>query len=182
MAGTLLDGQFGFKKETTFGTGVTVDRFLEVLADGTSHKPDAMPIQGEGLRVNGRFDRSARLTSGRGKGEVTVKAEIFSKGFGTLWELCVGTSVSNNVSGSTYQQLHTPVITGTVYPSATVQLGTPITTSSGSVTAHTYAGCVVKSWTLEFPADGIPTLTVNFWAASYTSGTGLASASRSESS
>ena len=76
MAGTLLDGQFGFKKETTFATPVTVDRFLEVLADGTSHKPDAMPIQGEGLRVSARFDRGARLLPGRGKGEITVKAEL----------------------------------------------------------------------------------------------------------
>lgn len=178
--GTLLDGQVGFKKETTFGTGVTVDRFPEVLADST-HKPDAMFIQGMGLRVSSQFPRGARRLAGRGKGDLTLKLELQSKGLGTLLELLCGSSTSTNVSGATYQQLHTTTMTGTVLPSATIQFGTPRADSSGTVVAHTYTGCVAKSFKIEFPTDGIPTLEVNFWASSYASsqnsGTALASAS-----
>lgn len=179
--GTLLDGQVGFKKESTFATGVTVTKFLEPMADGSSHKPDAMPINGNGLRVSSRFQRSARILPGRGKGDLSLKCSLQSLGFGALFELCVGTSVSTNVSGATYQQKHTPAITGTVLPSATLQFGTPRADSSGTVAAHTYAGCVVKSYELDFPLDDIPTLSVDFWASSYTSATGLATASYSSS-
>lgn len=176
--GTLLDGQLAFKKESTFATPVTPDRFPEVLADST-HKPDAMTIQGMGLRVSSVFPRGARRLPGRGKGDLTIKAEVQSKGFGTLFELLAGTSASSNVSGATYQQWHRPILTGTVLPSATIQFGTPRSDSSGTVAAHTYAGCVCKSWELEAVADnpGFLMLTASFWAASYTSATGLASAS-----
>lgn len=178
--GTLLDGQLGFKKETTFNTGVTVDRFLEVLADST-HKPDAMPLQGTGLRVAGVFPRGARRLPGRGKGDLTVKVELQSKGFGTLLELLTGTSTSTLVSGSTFQQVHTPVLTGTVLPTATIQFGVPRADASGTVVAYTYTGCVAKSWKIEFPTDGVPTLEANFWAGGFSSsqnsGTALATAS-----
>ena len=178
--GTLLDGQLGFKKESTFNTGVTVDRFLEVLSDST-HKPDAMFLQGEGLRVSSAHPRGARRGAGRGKGDIVLKAELQSKGFGTLLELATGTSTSTNVSGSTYQQKHTPVTTVPLLPSATIQFGTPRLDSSGTVVAHTYTGCVAKSGKISFPLDGKPTIEVAFWAAAYSSsqnsGTALASAS-----
>lgn len=178
--GTLLDGQFGFKKEATAGTGVTVDRFLEVLPDST-HKPDPMFLQGQGLRVSSVFPRGARRLPGRGKGDITIKCELTSKGLGTLLELAAGTSSSTIVSGSTYQQLHTPVLTGTVLPTATLQFGVPRADASGTVVAYTYTYCVNKGGKIEFPVDGVPTIEMSFWAGGFSSsqnsGTALASAS-----
>ena len=72
---TLLDGQYGMKKETTYGTPVTVDRFYEILAD-SSHNFDKMPIRGEGLKAGSNGPRVDRSVAGVGKGTVTVKANI----------------------------------------------------------------------------------------------------------
>lgn len=175
--GTLLDGQVGFKKQSAFGTPVTVDRFLEVLADST-HTWDPAVIQGQGLRVSSRYPRSARRSAGTGSGDISLKVELASKGFGTLWELVAGTAESNLVSGSTYQQRFRPVYT-TPFPTvATIQFGVPRLDASGTVDAYTYSDCVAKSFTIDCPDnEHSPTLQVDFWAGALATATALAAAS-----
>ena len=82
---TLIDGQVGIKKETTYGTPVTVDRFYEVLPDST-HDFDPMRIEGEGLKVGATHKRADRAVAGVGKGELTIKVELISKSLGVLLE------------------------------------------------------------------------------------------------
>ena len=173
---TLLDGQVGFLKESVYNTPVTVTRFLEVLEE-SKHNLDPMPIQGLGLRVGSRYIRTARRLAGTGRGDLTLKAEITSKGFGTLFELVSGTSTSTLVSGSTFQQVFTPVITGTVMPSSTIQFGIPRLDSGGTVDAYTYSGCVAKSFEIDATSDGTVTISVDFWSAAVATATGLATAS-----
>lgn len=173
---TLLDGQFGHKKETTWNTPVVVDRFLEVLSD-TEHNFDPMVLQGEGLRVGAAVVRGARRSPGIGRGEITVKAEIGSKGFGVLFESVCGAIAHTLVSGSTYQQRGIPTRTTPVGPSSTIQIGVPRSDAAGTVDAYTYAGCVAKSFELDGPEDGIPTISVTYWAASLATATALATAS-----
>jgi len=174
---TLLDGQVGFKKQTTFGTPVTVDRFVEVLADST-HSFDPQVIQGMGLRVDSRYPRSARRLAGTGSGEVVLKVELNAAGLGTLWELLSGTSASTLVSTGLYQQVHTPVVSVPFMPSATIQIGVPELDGSGTVVAYTYSDCVAKSFGIEAPdGDAVPVATVTFWAGALTTATALATAS-----
>jgi hypothetical protein len=172
---TLLDGQVGLKKETTFGTPVTVDRFHEVLAD-TEHNWDPMRITGAGLRVGSSVVRVARIVAGVGKGEITLKAELYSKGGGVLLESICGTITHTLVSGSTFQQRGTPVLTGTVRPSYTIQVGAPRSDVGGTVDAHTYAGCTAMDFEIDAPDGGIPTISVTYWSPSLATGTALATA------
>lgn len=174
---TLLDGQYGMKKETTYGTPVTVDRFYEVLAD-SSHNFDKMPIRGEGLKVGSNGPRVDRSVAGVGKGTITVKANILSKTFGVLLEAISGTAVSTLVSASTYQQRGIATTT-TPYarPSYTIQFGVPRSDASGTVDAYTYAGCVATAFEIDAPARSAPTLSVTFWAKSLATATALATAS-----
>jgi hypothetical protein len=173
---TLLDGQVGMKKETTFGTPVTVDRFYEVLAD-TSHNFDPMRITAAGLRVGSTVVRGARVVAGVGKGAVTLKAEIQSKAFGVLLESVCGAFTTTNVSGATYQQLGTPTRTTPFSNSYTIQVGVPEADASGTVTPHTYAGCIAQSFEIDAPERGIPTISVTYWAKSLATATALATAS-----
>lgn len=173
---TLLDGQVGIKKETTFGTAVTVDRFYEVLADST-HNFNPAVLQGAGLRVGGVHPRSGRRSAGVGSGEVTVKVECTSKGMGVLLESICGSYTVTLDASATYQGRGLSDVTGTMRPSYTIQFGVPRSDSSGTVDPYTYAGCVATSFEIDAPERGIPTLSVTFWAQTVTTATSLATAS-----
>ena len=60
---TQLDCSIGIKKETTYGTAVVVDQFLEFTSESFDRK--ATFVQGEGLRVGARVARSGRRSLGR---------------------------------------------------------------------------------------------------------------------
>ena len=173
---TLLDGQVGMKKETTWNTPVTVDRFYEALSD-SDFDWDPMVTQAEGLRVGSAVPRAARRLAGVGKGSITLKANVQSKGFGVLLESIGGTVVSNLVSGSTYQQRCIPTRTTPVGPSYTIQCGVPESNAAGTVDAYTFAGCVAQSFEFEGAEDGPVSLSVSFWSPAMATATGLASAS-----
>jgi hypothetical protein len=173
---TLLDGQVGIIKETTYGTPPVVTRFHEVLPDST-HDFTPEPLMGAGLRVGGWLPRTARRTAGVGKGEITLKVEVFSKGMGVLLEAISGVIEHTLVAGSTYQQRGRPALSTPVRPSYAIQIGVPRGDAVGTVDAYTYAGCVAAAFELDAPARGVPTLSVTFWAASLATGTALATAS-----
>ena len=175
---TLYHGQVGMKKETTYGTGVTVDRFYEILPD-SSHDFDPEIIQGVGLRTGDGHRLSARRTPGTGKGDLTVKVEVISKSFGVLLESFAPAIAINNVTGSMYQIRALSTGTTTLSNSYTIQVGVPDMT--GTVRPYTYAGCVAKSFEIDAPSRGVPTLSVSFWASSVTTGTALATASYASS-
>jgi hypothetical protein len=174
--GTLLDGQAGAVKESTFGTAVTVTRFPEVLADST-HNFDPMRIDGNGLRVGSTVLRQARITPGVGKGDITLKVELTSKGLGMFFESICGSIAHTLVSGSTFQQRGLPTMTTPFRPSYTIQYGVPRSDASGTVDAYTYAGCTAVSFEIDAPERDIPTLSISYWASSLSVATGLASAS-----
>ena len=171
---TMLDHQLGIAVESTYNTPVTVSRFFEWL-EGNGIDWDPNVVQGKGLRVGSQFARAGRRVPLVGKGNGKVKVELASKGFGTLLQSCFGTGVSTLVSGTTYQQLFTAIVTGTYLPSLTVQEG--LVKPGGTVDAYTYAGCSVTKWTIECDATGLVTLEVEFDARSLATGTGLATAS-----
>lgn len=171
---TMLDHQVGWIPESTWNTPPTVTRFGEWMpGNGMDFDPNV--VQGKGLRVGSQVLRAGRRVGLVGQGTGKLQFEMASKGFGTMLTSCWGTSISNLVSGSTYQQVHTPVVSGTFLPSLAVQLG--IVKPGGTVDPYTYGGCSVTDFDLEMPDGGIAMLTVSLDARSLATATALATAS-----
>jgi hypothetical protein len=140
---TTQDASIGMVAESTYGTGVTVTRWVEYTDETLDLNKNIK--QGMGLRVGSRVARSARRvipTSDTG-GDFTVEAT--SKGLGLLWQFVMGTGVSTLVAGSTYQQLFT---LADVMPSYTIQKGLP--EAGGTVDAYTHTGCTCDSFEFDF--------------------------------
>lgn len=169
---TVLDASVGIAAESTYKTPVTVTRWLEYLDEDMDWNKNTK--QGQGLRVGSRVARSGRrvVVSAEGKGSPSF--ELTSKGMGLWWQAALGTSVSNLVSGSTYQQNHT-LTTGSLMPSVTLQKGLPEV--GGTIDAYTYAGVVVDSWELNFPNTDIASVKFNLDAADLSTATGYATPS-----
>lgn len=166
---TLLDHSYGMSSETTYNTPVAVSRHFEALF-GSAHDWDPNVLQGKGLRVGSRFARSGRRIAAVGKGKVAISVEAASKGLGLLFEQAIGTAVSTLVSGSTYQQLFTPVpVSGSYNKSSTWQVG--VVKTDGNVDAYTYSGCTAKSWEIDCPEGGLASVKVDFDARSLATGT-----------
>lgn len=151
--GTLQDASIGYKAESTYGTPVTPDRFVEFVDE--SFEWDPKRVQGQGIRVGSKVARSARrvTTQTSAKGDFTV--EMCSKGLGTLLAACVGAGASTVVSGSTYQQLFT-LATGPLPPSLTVQKAIP--RADGTLDPYTFNGGIVDAFELDCPNGDIVTL------------------------
>lgn len=168
--GTTQDSALMLKKETTYKTGVVVDRSFEFLGDATLGW-DKNIKQGQGLRAGSRVARSARRTvpTANGSGDTTVEA--ISKGMGYLWELALGTGASTLVSGSTYQQVFT-LTTSSTPPSATVQ--EQLVQVDGTVVPYTFLGCKVSGWEFNCPNGDIATLKLSWDIGDLTTATASA--------
>lgn len=136
------DASIGFKKETTFGTGVTVDRFLEFTDESLDFQRTY--YQGTGMRRASRVARSGRraLVSDGVAGDISL--EVPTKGLGTFLELLFGVASSTLVSTGLYQQLFT-LLLDDYLPSATIQKGVP-RLGQNTVDAYTARGCVNSSF------------------------------------
>lgn len=169
----LPDSQIGIKRETTYNTPVTVDRFYPYLS-GTAGDWNTRQRQGQSIFVSTKRGwRGDRRVLPIGQGVITVKTELCSKQGGVLLDLCHGVSVVTAIAGGT-QQNYTTSVTGTVLPSATIQLGK--LRNDGTVDVETYSGCTAVSFELECPEDGILTISVTFDARAFTTATALATA------
>lgn len=170
---TFQDCSVGIAKESTYGTGVTVTRFLEFLTESFDYNKNI--VQGKGLRVGSTVARSARrvVTTSDAGGDFSM--ECVSKGMGLLWEQCMGTGSSNVISGSDYQQVFTFADT---MPSATWQKGLPRV--DGTVDAYTFTGGKVDSFEFTF-GEEIATLSVTVDAQDVTTGTAYATPSYASS-
>ena len=171
---TMLDHQVGWAVESTWNTPVTVTRFGEWLpGSGLDYDPNV--VQGKGLRVGSQVARAGRRVALVGRGSGKLAFELSSKGFGTLLQAALGTATSTLVSGTTYQQVFTPVVSGTYLPSLTIQEG--IVKPGGTVDTYTHAGCSVTDFEIEVPDGGIATLSVSVDSRSMATATALATAS-----
>lgn len=169
-----MESQVGIKLESVYNTPVTVDRFYPYL-DGTEGDWDTRQRQGQGIFVGTKRGwRGDRRVPPVGQGEITLKSELASRQGGTLLAAAHGVAVSTVITGGT-QQMFTTSIAGTVMPSYTIQLGKA--RNDGTVDPETYAGCTVKSFTIECPEDDILTIEVVFDGRSFTTATSLAVAS-----
>jgi hypothetical protein len=173
--GSGLDAQFGFKAETTWGTAVTVDRFLEFSSESLTNEPTF--LEPTGLRPGVKHKRASRVRISRRSVTGEVQLEVSTRGMGTIWKHCLasGSGSTPAVIGATtaYQQIHTPG--GFVGFGLTMQVGRP--EPSGTVRPFTYAGCKVASWEFSLSDSEVPMLTVNVDGRSEATATALATAS-----
>lgn len=167
---TTQDVSVGIVPESTYGTGVTVTRWLEFVDESLDFRKNIK--QGQGLRVGSRVARSARRVIPTADAGGDISLECISKGMGLLWQACLGTGVSNLVSGSTFQQLFT---LGDVPSSLTIQKG--LARADGTVDPYTFLGCMIDSWEFSFPNADIAKLKVSVDAKDVTTATGYAAPS-----
>lgn len=169
MAST-QDAQVGIAVESTFGTPVAPTRFYEYVDESLDWSPNI--VQGKGLRVGKRVDRSARRTAPTADGDGDLTLEWASKGLGLLLQNALGGAVSTLVSGSTQQQLFT---IGDNPSSLTIQKG--VVEVGGTVDAITYSGCMCSQLEIDFPNADIAQIKATFDAAQVGTGTALGTAS-----
>lgn len=169
MSGLL--SQIGFAEETTYGTAVTVTKFVPLVDESLTNEIER--LESEGIIAGARLLRSEQWASGRKNVTGDVGLEWFQQNMAVLFEHMLGTITSSFTGGV---GTHTASIGNLFGKSLTVQVGKPITTGA-SVIPFTYAGCKVQSWTLAVEAGEIATLGLTLLAKSETIGTALAAAS-----
>lgn len=161
------DSAVMLKKETTYKTGVTVDRSFEFVEE--SFGWDKNVKQGQGLRAGSRVARSARRAVPTASGGGDVGIECISKGMGYVWEQAMGSGTSTLVSGTTYQQVFTLSDTP---PSATVQKQIPRV--DGTLDAYTFLGGMVTGFEVNCPNADIATLKTSWDFGDLTTATAAA--------
>ncbi len=150
---TQLDCSIGIKKETTFGTPVVVDQFLEFTSESIDRKPTF--VQGSGMRVGARVPRAARRSLGREDVNGAISLEAPTKGLGVLFEAALGavTNTAVPAQAGVFQQVHTPNTTDPI-TSYTIQKGIP-PLGGGATHAITFPGCVCSGFELSAKEGGL---------------------------
>jgi hypothetical protein len=172
--GTGLDAQLMVKLEAAYGTPVTTDKAYEFNSESLAWEPTW--LEPSGLRVGTKFKRASRLVQSRQTVSGSIELEHATRLMGTLWKLALGSSVTTPTQISTttaYSQIHTPG--DFLGKSATIQVGRP--EPSGTVRAHTYAGCKVSSWEFSCSDGEYATLSLDIEGRSEATATALATAS-----
>jgi hypothetical protein len=172
--GTGLDAQIGFAAESTYGTAVTVTRFLEFNSESLAFQPTF--LEPTGLRSGRKFKRVGRVVQSRKGVSGDIALEHANKGMGLLWKHALGSSgTATQVAATTaYEQIHTPG--DFLGKFLTVQVGRP-QPSDGVVKPFTYKGCKFTGWSFGLSDNEIPTLTLNVDGRDEDTATALATAS-----
>lgn len=173
--GTGLDAQVGYKLESTVGTAVTVDKFLEFNSEGFEFDPSF--IEPEGLRSGVKFKRGSRLVQSRKQVTGSLELNHSTRLMGGLWKAALGSTVTTPVvvtAGQSWKQVHQ---TGDLLgKSLTIQVGRP-QPSDGVVKAHTYSGCKVNGWEFSVSDNEIAKFSLDFDGWDESTVTALATAS-----
>jgi hypothetical protein len=166
---TQLDSSIGIKKETTYGTAVTVDHFPEFLSESLEWKPSYMV--GKGLKAGSRVARSERRVLGKQWAEGDIELEAAARGVGIFWEALFGQATSTILgAGPAYQHLFTLTNTDPI-PSYTIQKGVPLM-NGGAVQPHTFSGAVCTSGTISAGTGEVVKLKTSWNAKNVDTATG----------
>lgn len=153
---TPLDCSIGIKKESVYGTAVTVDRFLEFTDEGLEDKTEYG--QGEGMRPGQRTVRLDRRVTSKIDAGGNVEVEAKTKGLGLLLEAALGALTNTETADSgVYQQVHT--LTAGALPSYTLQKGIP---DDAGVETFTFPGCQAESIEFDFSNSEILKIALEF--------------------
>lgn len=162
--------QLGLAEETTWGTSVTPNRFVEFTAEALERRQNVASSNGirSGRRYGGQGRRITRNDAGG-----TITTEIATTGFGVFFEHLLG-SVSSvtDVASTAFTHTFTP---GTLLgKSLTIQKG--VQKSDGTVQAFTYPGSKLLSVDFSVDQDSLLMATWGVDARQEVTATALASA------
>src|SRR5574343_827790 len=95
--GSGVSAQFGMKAETTYGTPVTVDRFIEFLSEALEDEMEFLIAKGIGA---GRFARTTHMVATKIGAKGSTEHELMTKGCGLLLKHGLGASASAQQGGT----------------------------------------------------------------------------------
>lgn len=172
--GAGIAGQLGAKKETTYGTGVTVDNWFEFGNETIAC--DVGYIYSNQIRGGRTFQSSTRRAQTVTDAAGSISMEVPNKGFGFWLDLLHGNTVTPVQVGGTIAYLQTHDV-GATDPSksATIQVGRP--DSSGTVQPFSYTGSMVTGYSLACGVGEWLTASFDINAQNETTATALATAS-----
>src|SRR5262245_11591554 len=128
-----LAGQFGFVSETTYGTAVTVTRFVPLVEE--SVETELTQLASAGITAGRRLLRCQQWSQGLRRSEGDIGIEAYGRSIGLLLYHALGVSATSGSGPWT----HTFTPGDLQGDSMTVQFGRP--NRNGTVVPFTYAGC-----------------------------------------
>lgn len=172
-----LETQLGWKSESTWGTAVTVDRFLEVESFAIVPELERIgKFVGRASTRGVRADRSIPYVRGYAG---PVKFPVLTKGFGAFLEHMIGGSVvTAGPTDSTYT--HTYTLAGAASlcgKGFTMQGNMPLGACGNTPQPFTWEGGKVASWSLSCAAGDVVTLEADLVFENGLTATALATAS-----
>ena len=167
-----LDAQFGMVDESTWGTYVAPTTFLAFL--GESLELVSERIESASIRAGDRVQSEDEWAVNTKGVSGSVDFELSTKGFGEIWEACLGGRSITTPGGSAPRD-HTCTISDTVVPK-TVQIGRP-STAAGAVQPYSYTGMKVTGWTFGQALDEMAKISVEWDGQAMSTSQALASAS-----
>ena len=142
MSGFL--SQLGVKAESTYNTGVTVDRFYEFNSESVT--AELGRVESSMIRAGSRAMRSDRRVPYLIGAGGSIEMDVLSKGFGFWLDKCLGT-VATTGPAETTVYTHTGTVGSLTGKFFTAQVGVP-QVGGGTVTPKTATGGKVKSFEL----------------------------------
>lgn len=170
-----LRSQLGIAAETTYGTRVTVNRFVPFVDESVTQEIARM--QAAGIIAGARVLRSSQWAPGATTIGGDIGMELYQQSMGLLFEHMLGSITSSFTSGVGTHTVTPGDLTG---KSLTVQFGRPDV--AGTVQPFTYAGVKIASWEIKVAAGEIATLGLTVVAQTETTGVTLATASYADGS
>jgi len=168
-----ISSQLGVKKEVTYGTAVTVDRFAEFLSE--SMQLETGRAESKALRTGQRVQRSDRFIPYITGVSGSVELEPLSKGFGFWLEHMLGQVATTGPVDGAYT--HTASIATLCGKSFTMQANRPFGACGDTNQAFTWEGLKISKWELALDAEGLLTFSADLVGEDESTATALATAS-----
>ena len=169
-----IETQLGTKNETTYGTAVTVDRFVPFLSE--SIQPETFRTRTPGLRANKRTARTDEYVAGITGYAGSIELPVESLGFGIWLARSLGQVATSGPTGGAYQHVGT-IDPDACLPSFTMQVNRPFAPCAATDQAFTWEGGQVSSGELNVSVDEVVKFSAEIIAEDGTTGTSLAAAS-----
>ena len=171
MSGFL--GTLGAKSESSYNTGVTVDKFFEFNSESLA--VEVGRVESPSIRSGTRALRSDRRVPYIMGASGSVEMDVLSRGLGFWLEHCLG-SVTTTGPAETTVYTHTATFGSLTGKSFTAQVGVP-QVGGGTLTPKTATGGKVKSWTMSCSTGEALKLSADLDFANLEHSTSLAGAS-----
>ena len=163
--GSGIGSWLGLKKESTFNTAVTVDRFFEFNNEATKYTKNT--VVGQGLRNGGLVARANRRVVTTFAGEGDFEVDLQTRGLGLLLSLATGSVPTGTLANGAYTYLF--VAEDLIGDSFTTQVAVP--QYNGTLVYKTLTGCKMTSFELSVGAGDIAKAKFSLDSAGFSTGT-----------